>query len=256
MLKLGLVRPSQLFQTRMETREQIGEWYDGFAGRQVKTSVNLRHYKIMEFVSSAGLSRSSRVLEIGCGIGTLTGLLARYLRKGEILAVDISPESVEIARKRLSYLSNVRFLVSDMTDFNHNEVFDFIILPDVLEHIPVDQHSRLFRTLADHMHDNSVILIHIPHPRALDCIRAKDPGQMQIIDQSIEADTLLGDAYASGLTLIRYHSYSLFDREHDYAVISLRKKNAVTLSPLPKSGIIARKLLSRTRHFLSRLRPF
>ena len=240
----------------METSEQIGKWYDGFAGRQVKTSVNLRHYKIMEFLVSAGLSRKDRVLEIGCGIGTLTGLLVRYLKKGEIVAVDISPESVEIARKRLSRASNVRFMVSDMTDFNHTEVFDFIILPDVLEHIPVDQHSRLFRTLADHMHDNSVILIHIPHPRALDYIRATNPGQMQIIDQSVEADTLLGDAYANGLTLISYNSYSLFDREHDYAVISFRKKNAVTLSPLPKRAIIARKLLSRTRFFINRLRPF
>ncbi len=240
----------------METSEQIGKWYDGFAGRQVKTSVNLRHYKIMEFLAAARLSRNDRVLEIGCGIGTLTGLLASYLGKGEIVAVDISPESVEIARKRLSQESNVRFMVSDMTDFNHTEVFDFIILPDVLEHIPVDQHRRLFRTLADHMHDNSVILIHIPHPRALDYIRATDPGQMQIIDQSVEADTLIGDAYASGLTLINYNSYSLFDKEHDYAVISLRKKNAVTLSPLPKRVIITRKLFSRTRFLLSRLRPF
>ena len=240
----------------METREQIGKWYDGFAGRQVKTSVNLRHFKIMEFLTSAGLSQSDRVLEVGCGIGTLTGLLAGYLRKGEIVAVDISPESVGIARQRLSHTSNVRFIVSDMTDFDHTEVFDFIILPDVLEHIPVDQHRRLFRTLADHMHDESVILIHIPHPRALDYIRTTDPGQMQIIDQSIEADTLLADAYANGLTLINYNSYSLFDREHDYAVISLRKKNPVTLSPLPKRAIIARKLFSRTRFLLSRLRPF
>ncbi|MFN2336924.1 MAG: hypothetical protein ABR560_08135 [Bacteroidales bacterium] len=106
------------------------------------------------------------------------------------------------------------------------------------------------------MHDNSVIVIHIPHPRALDYIRTTDPEQMQIIDQSVEADTLLGDAYDSGLTLISYNSYSLFDREHDYAVISLRKKNAVTLSPLPKRAIIARKLLSRTRFLINRLRPF
>jgi trans-aconitate 2-methyltransferase len=240
----------------METSEQIGKWYDGFAGRQVKTSVNLRHYKIMEFLASTGLSRNDRVLEIGCGIGTLTGLLARYIRRGEIVAVDISPESIEIARKRLSHASNVRFMVSDMTDFNHTEVFDFIILPDVLEHIPVDQHRRLFQTLADHMHDNSVILIHIPHPRALDYIRATSPGQMQIIDQSLEADTLLGDAYATGLTLISYYSYSLFDREHDYAVICLRKKNVVTLSPLPKQAIIARKLLSRARFLVNRLLPY
>lgn len=240
----------------MKTSEQIGKWYDGFAGRQVKTSVNLRHYKIMEFLASAGLSRNDRVLEIGCGIGTMTGLISRYLRRGEIVAVDISPESVEIARKRLSRASNVRFMVSDMTDFNHTEVFDFIILPDVLEHIPVEQHRQLFRTLADHMHDSSVILIHIPHPRALDYIRTTSPEQMQIIDQSLEADTLLGDACSTGLTLISYCSYSLFDREHDYAVICLRKKNEVTLSPLPKLVIIARKLLARTKFLVNRLRPF
>ncbi|MBN2522664.1 MAG: methyltransferase domain-containing protein, partial [Bacteroidales bacterium] len=86
----------------METSEQIGKWYDGFAGRQVKTSVNLRHYKIMEFLTSAGLSRNDKVLEIGCGIGTLTGLMAKYLRRGEIVAADISAESVSTARKRLS----------------------------------------------------------------------------------------------------------------------------------------------------------
>ncbi len=236
----------------METREQIGKWYDGFAGKQVQTNVNLRHYRIMEFLTAAGLSSHNRVLEVGCGIGTLTGLLAKYLRKGEVLAVDISPESVAIAKKRLAGASGVRFMVSDMTDFNHTELFDFIILPDVLEHIPVDQHKSLFRTLADHMHDQSVVLIHIPHPRALDFVRTTTPDLMQIIDQSVEADALLGDAYACELELIDYHSYSLFDREHDYAVISLKKKNAVNLSPLPKWKIIMRKLLSRFRFLISR----
>lgn len=237
----------------METREQIGKWYDGFAGKQVQTSVNLRHYRIMEFLTAAGLSTDSRVLEVGCGIGTLTGLLVKYLKKGEVLAVDISPESVEIARKRLAGATGVRFMVSDMTDFEHTELFDFIVLPDVLEHIPIDYHNRLFRTLADHMHEQSVILIHIPHPRALDYIRTTTPELMQIIDQSVEADTLLADTYACGLELIDYNSYSLFDKEHDYAVISLKKKNAVTLSPLPKWKIILRKQLSRLKFLLSRL---
>ncbi|MHC1731564.1 MAG: trans-aconitate 2-methyltransferase [Bacteroidales bacterium] len=237
----------------METREEIGNWYDGFAGQQEKTSVNLRHYKIMGFLTGAGLTRRNRVLEIGCGIGTLTGLLAKYLRQGEVLAVDISPRSVEIARKRLANAHNVMFMVSDMTDFEHPGLFDFIILPDVLEHIPENQHSTLFRMLADHMHDNSLILIHIPHPRAIDYLRKNSPDQLQIIDQAVEADSLLRNASASGLTLVNYISYPLFDRENDYAVITLRKKNGITLSPLPKLVIIARKLTARARFLLSRL---
>ena len=237
----------------METREEIGTWYDGFAGQQEKTSVNLRHYKIMGFLTEAGLTRRSRVLEIGCGIGTLTGLLARYLRKGEVLAVDISPRSVEIARKRLADAHNVMFTVSDMTDFDNPALFDFIVLPDVLEHIPESQHGNLFRQLADHMHANSVILIHIPHPRAIDYIRKNSPDQLQIIDQAVEADSLINNAVASGLTLVSYFSYALFDRENDYAVITLKKKNDITLSPLPKQAIIARKLIARARFLLSRL---
>ena len=237
----------------METREQIGKWYDDFAEQQLKTSVNLRHYRIMGFLSAAGLRKSDRVLEIGCGIGTLTGLLLKYIRKGEVVAVDISPESIAIAKKRLANAPNVRFMVSDMTDFIAPDLFDFIILPDVLEHIPVTQHKELFNVLASHMHNQSVILIHIPHPRALDSIRSGSPDQLQIVDQSIEASELLENAGASNLVLISYVSYSLFDREHDYAVITLKKKGAVTLSPLPKSHIIARKLLARFRLLLSRL---
>ena len=237
----------------METREQIGKWYDDFAEHQERTSVNLRHYRIMEFLVRAGLKKESKVLEIGCGIGTLTGLMAKYLRRGEIVAADISAESVSTARKRLSRNRNVDFMVTDMTDFSHPGTFDFIVLPDVLEHIPLEQHRNLFNTLTNHMHENSVILIHIPHPRALDYLREKSPDQLQIIDQSVEADILTGNAYAAGLELVSYLAYPLFDREHDYAVITFRKRGAVTLSPLPQSQIIVRKLLSRIRFLISRL---
>lgn len=236
----------------METREQIGKWYDDFAPDQIKTSVNLRHYRIMGFLKDAGLQKNSRVLEIGCGIGTLTGLLLRYLKKGEVVAVDISPESIAIAKKRLGNFRNVSFHVSDMTDFTHSGLFDFIILPDVLEHIPVSQHKELFVLLASLMHDRSVILIHIPHPRALDYIRLTTPEQLQIVDQSIEAASLLGNAFTADLVPVSYVSYSLFDREHDYVVITLRKKNPVTLSPLPKYRIVLRKLLARIRFLLIR----
>lgn len=237
----------------MERREEIGRWYDDFAAEQEKTSVNLRHYRIMGFLINAGLKPGTRILETGCGIGTLTGLLSRYNGKGEILAVDISQASVDIARKRLKSARNVSFMVSDMSDFSHPGTFDFIILPDVLEHIPADQHKSLFRTLANHMHDESRILIHIPHPRAIDFIRKNSPGQLQIIDQAVEADTVMVNAYASDLELVSYISYPLFDRENDYAVIILRKKTDVMFSPLPARTIIVRKLVARIKFILSAL---
>jgi hypothetical protein len=103
------------------------------------------------------------------------------------------------------------------------------------------------------MHDNSVILIHIPHPRAIDYLRKTSPDKLQIIDQAIEADALLADAAASDLVLVNYISYSLFNKENDYAVITLRKKCAVTLAPLSAIIISARKMSARIRFLLSRL---
>lgn len=52
------------------------------------------------------------MLEIGCGVGTLTELLSQYITRGSMVAVDISTESVEIARKRLSKVKiwNLLFL--------------------------------------------------------------------------------------------------------------------------------------------------
>jgi len=103
------------------------------------------------------------------------------------------------------------------------------------------------------MNEKSLILIHIPHPRALDYVRERAPDQLQIIDQSVEADILLTHSYAGGLELVSYRSYPLFHREVDYAVITFRKKSPVTLSPLPGSVIIFRKLLSRIRFMIARL---
>ena len=237
----------------MDTSEQIGKWYDDFAEHQVKTSINLRHYRIMEFLADAGLKRDSRILEIGCGVRTLTALLLKYAKRGKVVAADISPESVSIAEKRLAHRTNVSFMVTDMTDFKYPDDFDFIVLPDVLEHIPLEQHKALFRILASHMHDSSVILIHIPHPQALDYIRENSPDRLQIIDQSVSAATLLENAYDAGLVLVSYISYPLFDRTNDYAVITLKKSGSITMSPLPKSRIIYKKLVSRLRFFISRL---
>ena len=233
----------------MKSAQEVQKWYDSFTSKQVNVGVNLRHYKIMEHLVASGLKQSDTVLEIGCGIGTLTGLLSKYLKKGELVATDISPESINIAKKQLSVRKNTQFLVSDTSDLRYPKKFDFIVLPDVLEHIPIEQHRNLFKVMADHMHDTSIIFIHIPHPKALDYIRANTPEKLQIIDQSINASELLQDAYSNGLILISYTSHSVFNQQHDYAFIKLKKETEVVLTSLSKPTIIRRKLISRIKFY-------
>jgi ubiquinone/menaquinone biosynthesis C-methylase UbiE len=49
-----------------------------------------------------GVGESERVLDVGCGTGNLTrALLGRLSREGTVVAVDISPRMLEVARRKV-----------------------------------------------------------------------------------------------------------------------------------------------------------
>ena len=74
--------------------------------------------------------RGVRVLDAGCGAGQMAAELAA--RGADVLAVDISPALVDIARNRLpaEHADKVTFASGDMTaDYGH---FDFVLAMDSL----------------------------------------------------------------------------------------------------------------------------
>ncbi|TNF41806.1 MAG: class I SAM-dependent methyltransferase, partial [Cytophagales bacterium] len=162
-----------------ENKDKVVSFYDQFAEKQEKTGINSRHLSILDKVKLAGLQSDHKILEVGCGIGTVSHLLATQVPKGKVLAVDISPESIEKAKLLWKDQKNLSFEVSDMSDFDKKgETFDFFVFPDVLEHIPVDQHFRLFQKIQKHSHSDSVIFIHIPAPRYLQWMIENEPAKL------------------------------------------------------------------------------
>jgi len=205
-------------------RQTIATFYNRFTSEQLRVGVNIRHRTILRLLKLAGLKRNSAVLEIGCGIGALTGLIGDYCRSGSVLAVDISPEAIEIARQRNRHRPHVQFAVSDMSDFPSTKKFDFIVLPDVLEHIPLSAHRAFFKTLGKHLHPESTVAINIPDPYCLEWFRVHQPEKLQIIDQSLYTDQLLKNIYASGMFLERMHRYALHSQEADYQWLVVRPR--------------------------------
>jgi len=72
-----------------------------------------------------------RVLDAGCGAGQMTAELAA--RGANVMAVDISPSLIEIARKRLpaDHAARVTFAAGDMLDDAHG-AFDYVLAMDSL----------------------------------------------------------------------------------------------------------------------------
>jgi len=77
-----------------------------------------------------------RILEIGCGRGEFSNLLAR--RGKELLAIDLSPQMVHRARQA-NPQSNIDFVVADVMTYDFPEnYFDCITTLTTIHHLPFE----------------------------------------------------------------------------------------------------------------------
>ena len=98
---------------------------------QANTLVDLFH-------SDTSYSVGSRILEVGCGVGSQTITLARKSPNASFLSIDISEESISQAQESLEPfgLKNVQFLCADIFNFDiETEPFDHVFVCHVLEHL-------------------------------------------------------------------------------------------------------------------------
>ncbi len=209
-------------------KEKVEGFYDQFADQQVKTGVNSRHLSIIDKLISSGLKSNHQVLEVGCGIGTVSQLIAKQVKAGNVLAVDISPKSIEKAKNLWNAKNNLSFEVSDMSDFEKKgKTFDYFVFPDVLEHIPIEQHPKLFANISKHAHENSVVFVHIPSPRFLEWMIKNESEKLQVIDQPLDTSKLIGVLQQFGFYLEEMKTYSVFYEEKDYQYFIFRRNSAI-----------------------------
>ena len=83
------------------------------------------------------------VLDAGCGAGGVTARLVERLPHGRVIAVDGSPEMVELARETLGPGADVRLV--DLVDLELDEPVDAVFSNAVFHWI--DDHDRLFSRL-------------------------------------------------------------------------------------------------------------
>ncbi len=81
--------------------------------------------------------RMDSALEIGCGTGEFTRLLARRARR--VTAIDLSPEMVRVARERSTACANIEYIVADATawDISPN-TYDCVATIATLHHLPLE----------------------------------------------------------------------------------------------------------------------
>jgi len=89
-------------------------------------------------------SAGVRILEIGCGPGTIV----RYLPKSEYLGFDLSPRYIELARKRYP---QAKFVCERVSLFSLAERgnFDVVLALSIVHHLDDAEAQQLFRIAYD-----------------------------------------------------------------------------------------------------------
>ncbi len=99
----------------------------------------------------AGIASGERVLDIGCGPGTLAILAARRVGpEGEVHGIDPSPEMIELAEKKVANAGvRARFQtgVAERLPFP-DESFDLVLSSLMLHHLPDDVKTQALKEVA------------------------------------------------------------------------------------------------------------
>jgi ubiquinone/menaquinone biosynthesis C-methylase UbiE len=76
-------------------------------------------------------------LEIGCGTGSFSRVLAKH--SGRVLALDLSPNMIQVAKERSKQYPNIDFQIADaMTWEFPADQFDCIVSIATLHHLPME----------------------------------------------------------------------------------------------------------------------
>lgn len=97
-------------------------------------------------IESVAVAGTERVLDVGCGDGYVTRLIASRVPDGSVLGVDPSPRMIETARTADDRLTNVSFQVGDVTTMTFGPDFDLVVSFNAL-HWVTDQDSA-YRNIA------------------------------------------------------------------------------------------------------------
>jgi 2-polyprenyl-3-methyl-5-hydroxy-6-metoxy-1,4-benzoquinol methylase len=97
-----------------------------------------------------------RALEVGCGTGPFTRLLAR--RAEHVTAIDLSGEMIRVARRRSTLHTNIDYSVGDVLEMDLPAgLFDCIVMIATLHHMPV---GPVLEKIKQWLKPQGVLIIH------------------------------------------------------------------------------------------------
>jgi ubiquinone/menaquinone biosynthesis C-methylase UbiE len=150
-----------------QSRDPIRRFHKEHAGKaesyfsKLETSLAGKStYQILADVIEFDFPQRSRILDVGCGIGSLYRPLAARFGQFEYIGLDQSPEEIEIARRRLFGIG-ATFVAGDARDIPYRDEYFSLIISHMALHI-IPDHHRLFTELKRILAPKGLLYFAIP----------------------------------------------------------------------------------------------
>ena len=112
-------------------------------------------------IKGADITDGMKILELGCGWGSLTFHIAKSFPNSSVLAVSNSKDQKKfiLDKCKKNNISNVEIITEDMNNFLTDEKFDRVISVEMFEHMR--NYHQLLSKINDFLIDDGKLFIHI-----------------------------------------------------------------------------------------------
>jgi 2-polyprenyl-3-methyl-5-hydroxy-6-metoxy-1,4-benzoquinol methylase len=183
----------------MASNEQV-EFYNNFVPHFEANITNIRNKTFRQWLlkwvhPTEGIP--PRVLDFGCALGYNSGFLAA--QGVNVTGIDISPACIEKAKEMWPAGT---WHCGDVLDGYSlpDDRYDWIIMSDVIEHVPADKRVSLFSLLSSKTAGDGAVIASIPNPELHEEILKS--ATKQPIEEKVEILDLLKELAEAGFNRV------------------------------------------------------
>ncbi len=98
------------------------------------------------------------IVDVGCGYGLLSNLLALTSPERDVIGIDLSPKRIRAAQRTVKDRRNIKFLLEDANSFKIEEC-DVFIMSDFLHHLSYRHQEELLAVCYQKLSKSGLLII-------------------------------------------------------------------------------------------------